>query len=78
MNRNTQRTRKHQIPSTCLRRSACPPYKYFGRRGFAQAGQIPNKSQLPKSKQNLFGHWELELGTYLGFACLPVGREFVI
>jgi 4-oxalocrotonate tautomerase len=30
------------------------------------------------SKQNLFGHLKLEFGVYLGFACLPVGREFVI
>jgi hypothetical protein len=27
----------YEVPP-CLRRSACPPYKYFGRRGFAQAG----------------------------------------
>jgi len=25
-----------------------PAAQGFGRRGFAQAGQIPNKSQLPK------------------------------
>jgi hypothetical protein len=40
--------------------------------------QIPNKFQSPKSKKNLFGHLKLEFGAYLVFACLPVGREFVI
>ena len=25
-----------------------------------------------------FGHLKLESGAYLKFACLPVGREFVI
>jgi methylmalonyl-CoA mutase C-terminal domain/subunit len=30
------------------------------------------------SNQNLLGHLKLEFGAYLGFACLPVGREFVI
>jgi len=32
---------KHQIPSTCVRPAG---------RGFAQAGQIPNKSNEPNSK----------------------------
>jgi len=26
----------------------------------------------------VFGYLRLEFGAYLGFACLPVGREFVI
>ena len=26
----------------------------------------------------MFGHLKLEFGAYLRFACLPVGREFVI
>jgi hypothetical protein len=34
--------------------------------------------QLPSWKQNRFGHLGLVFGAYLGFACLPVGREFVI
>ena len=29
-------------------------------------------------KQNRFGHLELGLKIYLGLACLPAGREFVI
>jgi hypothetical protein len=53
---------KHQIPSTCLRRS-----------GYAQAGQIPNKLQSSISKsfgdwglviETLFGIWDLRFGIY--------------
>jgi len=29
-------------------------------------------------KQDRFRHLKLKFGIYLGFACLPVGREFVI
>jgi hypothetical protein len=32
----------------------------------------------PNSKQILFDHLKLEIGIYLRFACLPVGREFLI
>jgi len=34
--------------------------------------------EIPISKHNCLGHLDLELGIYLDFACLPVGREFVI
>jgi hypothetical protein len=45
--------------------------------------QIPStkfqiNSNHPNSKRNGFGHLKLEFGAYLGFACLPVGREFAI
>jgi hypothetical protein len=45
--------------------------------------QIPSaKFQIntdhPNPKQNFCGHLKLEFGAYLGFACLRVGREFVI
>jgi hypothetical protein len=45
--------------------------------------QIPSTkfqiiSNHPNSEQDIFGHLKLEFGAYLGFACLPVGREFVI
>jgi len=35
-------------------------------------------NQIQNFKQNYFGHWKLEFGNYLVFACLPVGRGFVI
>jgi hypothetical protein len=34
--------------------------------------------QIKNFKQNRFGHLKLEFGACLGFACLPVGREFFI
>jgi hypothetical protein len=45
--------------------------------------QIPStKFQInpnnPNSKHIFFGHLKLKFGIYFGFACLPVGREFVI
>jgi len=45
--------------------------------------QAPNSRQIPmikilNLKQDRFGHLELKFEIYLGFACLPVGREFVI
>jgi hypothetical protein len=45
--------------------------------------QIPSKkcqmnSNHPNPKQNIFAYLRLEFGAYLGFACLPVGREFLI
>jgi len=49
----------------CLRRSACPPFMYFGRRGFAQAGetltyQIPFDGALRRATIRPSGvrnHW---------------------
>jgi len=35
-----------------------------------------NQTQI--FKQSRLGHLHLEFVIYLGFACLPVGREFVI
>jgi hypothetical protein len=35
-------------------------------------------TQILISKHTCFDHSKLEIGICLGFACLPVGREFAI
>jgi hypothetical protein len=66
--------RNNQTPSTCLRRSACPPHEASaGGASRRQAKyQIISKSQLPKfcfgyleiGHWNLFGAWDLVIGIF--------------
>jgi hypothetical protein len=59
--------KKHQIPSTCLRRS-----------GFVQAGQIKNKFQSSKfkcSNKTILVVGKLDLGIYLEFGIWNLGFE---
>jgi len=60
-----------QVLKTCLRRSACPPYKYFGRRGYAQAGEQPNRWTIRalyliwiSSEPNMGTPWPVNLRWY--------------
>ena len=65
---------KHQIPNTCLRRSGSRLREAGASAGAGRSrrqAKFQINSDHTNSKQNLSGHLKLDIGVYLGFACLP-------